>query len=269
MILRCSVASLILGAAMTISAAELQIRPNPDAEWGAQIADVRAVLNSAASEIFQFFPGIELDPIRVEPKGGPIVLFDRSPYGEHRVKLNTGGQLWAQYSFQFAHEFCHILCRYDRDTHPNKWFEESICELASLFAMRRMAETWKTAPPYPNWASYSESLASYAQDRIDSVALERRKPLAEWFAAERVELEQNATLRQKNTVVAADLLELFEAEPENWAAVHFLNVSEGTPEQSFENYLTEWRDNAPYRRHDFIGEIAARFGVSLAGQTDP
>ncbi len=243
---------------------KLEIRPNPDAEWNAQPADVRAVFDSVAGEFAPLFPGIEIDPILVEPKGGPIVLFQRGPNNEHQVRLSTGGRLWAQYSFQFSHELCHIYCRYDRDEHPNKWFEESICELASLFVLRRMGETWKTKPPYGNWKSYAGALTSYAQDRIDGVALQRSRPFLPWFERERASLAKDSGQRQKNTVIASMLLELFEAQPQNWAAVHYLNVSAGTPEQNFEKYLLEWRNNAPYRHHEFIEKIASRFGVRLA-----
>jgi len=69
--------------------------------------------------------GAPVSPILVEAKGGPIVLFRRGKNDEIFVRLDTGGYLWAQYSYQFAHEFCHILCRYDQDKTGNKWFEET------------------------------------------------------------------------------------------------------------------------------------------------
>ena len=85
--------------------------------------------------------GRTLEPILVEPKGGPITLFRRGPKGEYLVRLNTGDRHWAQHAYQFAHEFTHILANYDEHERRNKWFEESICEMASLFVLRRMSET--------------------------------------------------------------------------------------------------------------------------------
>ncbi|MCY3017625.1 MAG: hypothetical protein NTW87_01155, partial [Planctomycetota bacterium] len=89
---------------------ELDIRPKKGAPWGAGLEDVDKVLHAAAGELWKYVPGRQLPPILVEPKGGPITLFDRGPNGEFRVRLDTGDAYWAQYTYQFAHEFCHILC---------------------------------------------------------------------------------------------------------------------------------------------------------------
>ena len=57
---------------------------------------------------------------------------------------------WAKFGYQFSHEFCHVLSNYENlKANPNNWFHEAICELASVFTLRRMAERWPTHPPYP------------------------------------------------------------------------------------------------------------------------
>ena len=144
---------------------ELTIRPNPEAAWGA-IENVHAVLQSTAEQLWQYFPGRRLDPILVEPKGGPIAIYQRGPHGEYQVRLGTGDLFWAQHAYQFAHEFCHILCNYNDTAHRNKWFEESLCETASLFALRKMSKAWAVHPPYPNWKDYAKAFSAYASERI-------------------------------------------------------------------------------------------------------
>ena len=67
----------------------------------------------------------------------PIVLFKRGPRGGSSL-LNTSDRYWCQYAFQFAHEIGHILCRYKDGDSTNKWFEETLCETASLYAL----EAW-------------------------------------------------------------------------------------------------------------------------------
>jgi hypothetical protein len=255
---------LILSSPLLV-AKEPQIRISPNTDWGVRSTNVEAVLKSASREFMGNFPDQELDAIRVErkPDGAPVVLFERTLRGEYQVRLTAGKTHWAKYAFQFSHELCHILCRYDRDKHPNKWFEESICELASLFTLRRMAETWKSEPPYRNWKDYSSALDDYAQDRMDNAAEARSSSFVSWFESERESLESDAHQRLKNTVVAASLLELFESQPEHWAAVHYLNVSKGTEKQSFEMYLAAWRENAPERHRLFIETVAKHFEVPL------
>jgi len=245
---------------------ELAIRPNPKATWDASLRDVEKVLRSAASELWQYFPERRLEPILVEPKGGPIVLFRRGPKGEYRVRLNTGSTYWCQYAFQFAHEFCHILCRYTEDEKSNKWFEESLCELASLFVLRRMAETWKTDPPYPNWKDYAKHLKEYADKRIADTTFPPDGALATWYRENEAALRKNSTDRDKNRVVAGVLLPMFEEHPQHWEAVTWLNTAASKEPRSFEQYLADWHNHCPSRHKAFVRQVAAKFDVRL--QTD-
>ena len=237
---------------------------HPAAEgWEAAAPDVEKVLRSSADALWVYFPERQLRPILVDPKGGPIVLFGRGPNGEYRVRLNTGKTYWAQYAFQFAHEFCHILCDYKADDESNKWFEESVCETASLFALRRMSQTWRAAPPYPNWKDFAPHLASYAAERMREVRLPADLTLAAWYHQNEAELRKNPCLRDKNRVVAGELLPLFEKAPEHWESVAWLNaVTPGKP-RSLEQYLADWHERCPPRHKAFVRQIAERFGIRL------
>jgi len=254
------------GAETEPAAHKLVIRPAPNGKWDASLADAEKVLRSAAGELWAYFPGRTLKAILVEPKGGPIVLFGRGPNGEYRVRLDTGETYWCQYAFQFAHEFCHILCNYLEDDQSNKWFEESLCEMASLFAIRRMAESWKTRPPYPNWKGYASSLRKYADDRLAEIKLPAGTTLAEWYKANEAELRKEPCLRDKNRVVAGVLLPLFEKSPEHWEAVTWLNPPKPQGRLSFQQYLEAWQTRCPEKHRAFVRQIARQFGVRLASQ---
>lgn len=245
---------------------KLELRIDPDG-WGtANVRDVEAVFRSAAGQLLPHFPGVELPPIRVSARGGPIVLHRRGEDGSVIMRLNTGDTYWSQYAFQFAHELCHVLCRYDPDPTGNKWFEESICELASLYTLRAMGKTWQTDPPYRNWKGYAGSLTEYARKRIDAAALPDGQTLAQWYGENAEALGKNATDREKNTVVAAALLPLFERNPEHWAAVASLNAGRPARAQAFVEYLNDWQVHAPTEHRPFIRLLSERFGVALAGQ---
>ena len=242
----------------------LVIRPNPEADWGgASMADVSKVLRSAADTLWVQAPERRLAPIHVEPKGGPIVLFKRGPGGVYRVRLNTGGTYWAQYAFQFAHEFCHILCRYESTEKANKWFEESVCETASLFALRRMADGWKTHPPYPNWRDFAPHLASYAADRIKTARPPEGTTLAQWYRTHADHLRTHSCDRPKNEIVAGVLLPLFEAKPARWQAVQYLNAGARPEPRTFAAYLADWRRHCPPVHRPFVDKVAARFAIRL------
>ena len=149
--------------------------------WGEDDPDdVKAVLRSTGRELLRYFPGRTLPAIHVK-RGGPITLFDRERDGTIVMKIDAQDSYWSQYAYQFGHELCHVLCRYREAETGNKWFEESLCETASLFVLRRMAESWKTDPPYANWKGYAPSLAGYAEKRIEKFRLPEGQTLADWY----------------------------------------------------------------------------------------
>ena len=258
-----AVASAYAGGVPGPSPGKLAIRPAQTKQWEASLADVEKVLASAAGELWRFFPERDLPPILVEPKGGPITLFQRGPNGEYQIRLGTGGLLWSQYAYQFAHEFCHVLCNYREGDMANKWFEEALCELASIFAIRAMAKSWQTHPPYPNWRDFAKHHQSYADDLVKQGQLPQGATLPEWLKQNLPELAQNAGVRDKNRIVSVALLPLFEKAPEHWEAVLWLNAADTGARRSFPVFLADWQAQAPRRHKPFIREVAQLLGISL------
>ena len=136
-------------------------------DWGdASRMDIQRLLQDTASHISRevrsaFYGRIEV--VRFPGSKNPMTRFRVSAKDPFCIELSVRDRKWNQYAYQFAHEFCHVLSGYEnlRDN-PNNWFHESICELASLFTLRKMADRWLAAAPYPNWADYSPHLKNYA-----------------------------------------------------------------------------------------------------------
>jgi hypothetical protein len=233
--------------------------------WGdASRDDAEAVLRSAAEQLLPHFPDVRLEPLFVQPFGGPITLFERNADGQVVVKLATTDARWAQYAFQFAHELGHVLCRFDdRGDRGNHWFEESVCELASLYTLRRMGERWRTAPPYRNWRDYAKHLTAYAQARLDGHPLPDGQTLGAWYAVNAGALRKNPTDRRRSTTVAAALLPLFERTPAGWAAIHYLNQNEPDAARPFARHLQRWHDECPEEHKQFVRAVANEFDVAL------
>ena len=231
--------------------------------WGdVAVPDIEVVLTSTAETLWEYAQPEVIRPVIVmRSKEGPIVLFKRGPRGEYFVKLNTGDRYWCQYAFQFAHEFGHILCQYKDGDPSNKWFEETICEVASLFALRAMAKIWEDYPPYPNWSGYSKHLRQYATERIDRYKLKDDVHLSTFFAENAVYLKTHATDRTRNAAVAIRLLPLFEKHPEGWKAIHYLNESVWEEEQDFPTYLRSWYRHTPEDLKPFVEKVGEAFGI--------
>lgn len=238
--------------------------------------DLRAVLTSAASEIWCHCPATswQLSGFYVCPNPeSPITLFDHTADGRVSIGLNTQDTLWCQYAFQFAHEFCHALAGHSNDWRKtwirgrkaNNWLEESLCETASLFALRAMGKSWEKSPPYPNWRDYSAALTSYAADRLaaTATALPAGTRFIDWFHQNQGAMRQTSTLRERNNQVAAALLPIFEDHPAGWESLTAINLVDPAPENSLEDHLHAWHAKVPASQRAFVATLARVFEISL------
>jgi hypothetical protein len=257
---------------VSLATRPLDIRVEADEFGGASSTDITAVLQSAASEIWRHCRRIRLDGIDVYHRTDhPQTDFKRAPSGRIAIGLATQGAYWAQYSFQFAHEFCHALANYGNNPrqlvryppHANLWLEESLCETASLFALRAMSRSWRTAPPYPSWRSYAPWFNAYADQRLamPQHRLPNGTPFSIWFHEHEPALRQDSSLRDLNTIVAIQLLPRFEEEPHGWEALAFLNRGGLLANLSLAQHLAEWRSQCPEELRPFITKLAAIFAV--------
>ncbi len=231
--------------------------------WGeVQISNIQAVLSSAMQELWRYFPQRKLEPIVVmRGREGPIVHFQRNLRGEIIMNLDTQGTYWSQYAYQVSHEFCHVLAGFDDDWKGNLWFEETLCETASLFALRHMAETWKTSPPYPNWKSYSSALQGYVADVIKSREVIPAGGLPEFYEKHAAQLQSTPNDRAVNGAMAVVMLDLFEREPARWESLTWLNSSPSRPGETFQEYLLKWQRAVPQRHKEFIAVVMKKFGL--------
>jgi hypothetical protein len=237
-------------------------------------ADIRAVIHSAATEIWKHCPATRWQTrgfFVFHNQGSPITLFDHTADQRVAIGLNCRDTFWAQYAYQFAHEFLHALAGHSNDWRkpklkgrkPNHWLEEALCEVASLFALRAMARSWKTAPPYPNWKDFGDALHRYARDRMEATRKEfpddGAKDFNRWFRSEEKSLRENATQREKNNRIALLLLPLFEREPAGWESMTFFNLGERGPDTTLAEHFRIWRKETPEKLRPFIARIAGIF----------
>jgi hypothetical protein len=236
-------------------------------DFGASEADIRAVCDSAAKQLWQHFPEYELEPFVVtRGNGSPIVLFQRNDAKEIVLKLNTSNTFWSQYAYQFGHEFCHILCRYRPSDGKNLWFEETLCETASLYVLRGMARDWKKEPPYRNWADYRDSLREYADDVIRKRANVQQiyvGGMPAFYTKHAADLRKEATNRELNGAMGVILLAMFEEQPARWEAIRWLNHTPAPKDETFAAYLSRWHAAVPEKHQPFVADVAKLYGQTL------
>jgi hypothetical protein len=237
----------------------------------ASAADITAVLQSAAGELFRYWPRPQFPSIDVYHRADHPQTDSISAAGNRiAIGLTARDNHWAQYSFQFTHECCHALINYSNDErgltrdrrYANLWLEESLCETASLFTLRALSRSWLIAPQYGAWRDYAPWFAAYAQERLalPEHHLPAGTSFVVWFRANELGLRQDSTRRDRNTIIAAQLLPIFEKEPRGWGALAFFPRA-ANPNQSLSRHFAAWRSSCPRELQQFVGKLAAVFDV--------
>jgi hypothetical protein len=226
---------------------DIQVRPSEG--WGeARPVDIGAVCESVAQ---CFAPAVhekDIEPIDVVyDETGPWVLHERVN-GRIQVLLAARGRDWCRVALQFAHELTHVLSNFrPPEQHPTAWIEESLSDVGTSYALRRMAVTWLTSAPYSNWCPYARSLSEYITARLGEPArqLPEHTSFRTWLQQRIAMLSANAYRREDNTIVAVALLPIFETtNGEAWRAVRYIELVDGiaaTPQ----HFLEQWRALTP------------------------
>ena len=212
--------------------------------WGAtSLRAIGAVLESTASVLCDAFGRAPDAPVRVSPwDQAPQVAWDLRPY---RVWISARDTYWCQYAYQFSHELCHILVNFDRlRYHRHKWFEESICELASLFTLHGLSQEFQHRPPAEVLGAreFAPHFATYAKEVERRVHPASSVDLPTWLSENVRHLEERSIDRDLNRVVAVALLDDFLADKSLWRDCGLLNLWNATADRTFADHVDSWTD---------------------------
>ena len=239
--------------------------------WGGDSAEqIETVLYAVANE-FLAGPSKKLaTPIVVtHTESNPIALYDRGRAGEYLVRLHASDGRWHLYVYEFAHEFCHLMSNYDENVgddigRHNQWFEEALCETASLYALESLAAKWERSPPTLEWSRQANKLRLFF-NRL--VAEEHRQLPSQtgpvtWLRNNEERLRRDPYQREQNDLIAKLLLPLFEQNRNGWSALGYLNLDPADPDASLAEYLHHWYDSSPGEYKTFIGGVRVLLGAS-------
>ena len=123
----CVLALLLLP---TISFANLIITVEDDARWGnARVSNIKRLCENVALHFQEHLDN------NLKVKGTLTIVWNNSPkafyrdsFGgeenEYKIGLHITYRDWANLSYQFGHEFCHLMHNFeDFKGNPNGWFE--------------------------------------------------------------------------------------------------------------------------------------------------
>lgn len=233
-------------------------------------ASITPLLYDSAKHLTRYLRDPIHHPLLIEISSkhpcAPITLYRNSDSEPIRILLSATENYWCQYIFQFVHELCHVISNYEElRASANAWLHETLCEIASLFVLRRVAKQWLTSPTFPGRQDYAISLRNYAGERMESPdsQLPLNLSLSEWVALNeaefRVETVTNPQQRSNQSRIANSLLPLFEEQPSGWNAITRLPVSGS----SLREYLGEWHSIVALEDKHFVWRIAAALGQKI------
>lgn len=189
---------------------------------------------------------------------------------ESVIYIDSHPRDWCKHVYQFAHEFIHFLAESESKAsdgrhYHNLWFEETLCEVGSLFALREYDEKsdGRVQHTENDYRDYLTRIAKCPGRVWNSDSLE------DWLRRNRdvlvkTRINDENTARPLQWQAADKLLPLFTSNPIGWNAVLTLNTD---PDQRasipFEKYLLNWFHSAPNCDKGFIRSIALDFGVNI------
>lgn len=239
--------------AVSLSTAKLQL----GGDWGGSAsADAAAVIECMRTACLA---GVALisdhqpERLRVDDKAGsnPSVWLHTDDPTMAWITVIVGTRDWCNLSYQFGHELGHVLCNsWEADAKPRtpcQWVEEALVEAFSLYGLGRMAENWKRSPPFPNNASYAESIRSYRDTLLThyrTVAQEQGMAagFGSWFADRKAFLDEHGGLDAAAAAVSI-MFGLLEEDPVARADMGALNRWPGRSGIPLPDYLDRWEES--------------------------
>lgn len=159
------------------------------------------------------------------------------------IYLATKENYWCQWIYQFAHEYCHHLI--DGKMNPNFkglfWFEETICELASLFHLNCMREYCSHSQSSqlvhyaPSVTLYLKNLLSKNNKSVESLRLTKLQPWKE-------QLQEKVYHRHLYNAIAVVMFPFFNENPHLWKIIR--NFGDMKERSSLEDLFTHLEEQA-------------------------
>ncbi|MDB4763030.1 hypothetical protein OAG38_04735 [Akkermansiaceae bacterium] len=187
---------------------------------------------------------------------GPITLFQRTPRGEVAIQLNSGNYYYSQCIYQFAHELAHVRADFQPIDHENKWLEETLCETASLFVLRKLSKEWEKSAPNDALKNYRKHLATYSAKVMKSRKILTTKTSPSFYQRHKETLRKSATERELNGAFANLLLPLFEKEPIHWKILPKFPRIRGS---NLAEHFAAWRKATSENHHGFLNRFETLF----------
>ena len=258
--------------------AELQIIVPPSNHWGNMSSkDIETLCENIVSHFEKHLrPEHEMNDTVNVHRDFNLSHVTIGADGNHKIGINLDMSIapdaFYYFIWSFSHEICHILHDYEVTTinNPNLWFQESICMMASIWALKSMADTWKQDSPFGQEHLFSINFDHYANALLNDPSSEYDGTAEEWIEEYETFLREDyyrtQSFTQHHYLVAGlsyKFLHIFEENPEAWNAVRKMPATKG----ELSEYMQDWYDNVAQPDKKYVEDIAEVMGISITPVT--
>lgn len=175
---------------------------------------------------------------------------------QHFIFLKTTNNHWCQWVYQFAHEYCHHLIdgSLSGKWADMLWFEETICELSSLYNLNRMIKFCMMNGLQGYAPSVDEYLRNLLTKNKDTYRL-----CADggWYKQYEDSLRVKQYQRDLYNAIAVMMYPLFMENPRLWKMI--MNIGDIRSWSSLDDLFTHLEANADDSYRDLLRRLRRMF----------
>ena len=176
---------------------------------------------------------------------------------QHIIFLATKDNLWCQWVYQFSHEYCHHLIdgSLSGEWSDLLWFEETLCELSSLYNLNKMISYCANnglQRYVPSVKSYLENLLTKNNDKYKLSAG------GGWYKQYEASLKKEEYKRDLYNAIAVLMYPLFIDTPNLWKLI--LIIGDIRSWTSLDELFNHLEINSDGSYSESLGKMRKMFG---------
>lgn len=198
-----------------------------------------------------------------EKPDSTLTIIDNKPLGHPKcldnnkiIFLSTAGNtFWSQNAYQLSHEFCHYFIQKKTSLRNNSWFEESLCELSSIYFLSILSSEWEKSQIFKK-VQYSGPLNDYHSELLSDVSPFDLSLLNDKESQLYEEMNKDPYLRDNNKYISIKMLPIFIEFPTLWQDVHLIRQCNI---KNLRSFFSEWIRLASNKNASGILKISKLF----------
>ena len=174
----------------------------------------------------------------------------------HIIYISAHDNYWCKWVYQFAHEYCHHLIdgTLSGEWADLLWFEETICELSSIYNLYKMERFCSEV----GLGYFSPSVEEYKENLLNKNAqLYNLSPSGGWYSGYASSLSEVGYKRDLYNAIAALMFPLFVENPRLWKII--LHIGDIRSWNSLEDLFTHLQSKADDSYADSLNQLRRMF----------